>query len=166
MENNSRGWLFRKRNILGAALIAGIIVGQYLPNFWNGFGGGSTIGVGLGDPKSGTNADPTDDATDKPTDTSKPAEEDIKLPVNVPPVIKVVIDDRSYFIRSPEGDRPVEIAEVIALAKAAAGDADGIRVRVYRKGTSRPSAENALQDAFNEAKISDTAVFWVPTTTE
>ena len=55
---------------------------------------------------------------------------------------------------------------MIALTKAAAGDANGIRVIVYRKGTSRPSAENALQDAFNEAKISDTAVFWVPTTTE
>ena len=166
MENNSRGWLFRKRNILGAALIAGIIVGQYLPNFWNGFGGGSITGVGLGDPKSGTSDESTEGATGKKTDTEPHAEDDFKLPTDVPPVTKVVIDDRSYFIRSAEGDRPVEIAEVIALTKAAAGDANGIRVIVYRKGTSRPSAENALQDAFNEAKISDTAVFWVPTTTE
>ena len=96
---------------------------------------------------------------------SKPAGPSITK-LDVPPVTKVVIDDRSYFIRSAEGDRPVEIAEVIALTKAAAGDSNGIRVIVYRKGTSRPSAENALQDAFNEAKISDTAIFWVPTTTE
>ena len=166
MEDKSRGWLFRKRNILGAALIAGVIVGQYLPNFWNGFGGGSITGVGVGDPKTGTHSEPTDDTADKKTDAKKPAEDDIKIPVNVPPVIKVVIDDRSYFIRSAEGDRPVEIAEVIALAKAAAGDAAGIRVKVYRKGTSRQTTENALQDAFNEAKISDTVVFWVPTTTD
>ena len=160
MEDKSRGWLFRKRTVLGAALIAGVIIGQYLPDFWNGFGGGSTVGVGIGDPAPGTKGKPSTN----PTET--PIEDDIKLPANVPPVIKVVIDDRSYFIRSSEGDRPVEIAEVIALAKVAEGDADGIRVRVYRKGTSRPSTENALQEAFNEAKISDTAVFWIPTPTQ
>lgn len=159
MENNSRGWLFRKRNILGAALIAGIIVGQYLPNFWNGFGGGSTVGVGIGDPAPPAQGEPSE------APSVKPVEDNIQPLTDVPPVTKVVIDDRSYFIRSAEGDRPVEIPEVIALTKAAAGDANGIRVIVYRKGTSRPSAENALQDAFNEAKISDTAVFWVPTTT-
>ncbi len=168
MEDKSRGWLFRKRYILGTALIAGVIVGQYLPDFWNGFGGGSTPSVGIGDPKTGTPGELTDGSADKTTDTDtdKPAEDDIKLPAEVPPVTKVVIDDRSYFIRSADGDRPVEIAEVIALTKAAAGDANGIRVIVYRKGTSRPSAEHALQDAFNEAKISETAIFWVPTTTQ
>ena len=160
MEDKSRGWLFRKRTVLGAALVAGVIVGQYLPNFWNGFGGGSTVGVGIGDPAPGTKRTPSTDSTETPV------EDDITLPANVPPVIKVVIDDRSYFIRSPEGDRPVEIAEVIALAKAAAGDADGVRVRVYRKGTSRSSAENALQDAFNAAKIGNDAVLWVPTPIE
>lgn len=159
MEEKSRGWLFRKRTVLGAALIAGVIVGQYLPDFWNGFGGGSTVGIGIGDSGSGTKGETSTDTTEIPAD------EEIKLPANVPAVIKVVIDDRSYFIRSAEGDRPVEIAEVIALVKAAAGDADGIRVRVYRKGTSRPSAENALQDAFVAAKISDNAIVWVPTTT-
>ncbi|MEK6262162.1 MAG: hypothetical protein AABP62_26490 [Planctomycetota bacterium] len=160
MEDKSRGWLFRKRNVLGAALVAGIIAGVYLPDFWNGFGGGSITGVGIGDPAGGTKGEPSDNPA------AKPVEDDTKPLENVPPVIRVVIDDRSYFIRSADGDRPVEIAEVIALAKAAAGDADGIRVKVYRKGTSRPTAENALQDAFNDAKISDNAVFWVPTTTE
>jgi hypothetical protein len=164
MQEKSRGWLFRKRNILGAALVAGVIVGQYLPNFWNGFGGGSITGVGVGDPKTRTYTQPPEDIKDKSTDADKPAEIASKIPLNVPSVIKVVIDDRSYFIRSAEGDRPVEITEVIGLVKAAAGDPDGIRVKVYRRGTSRPSAENALQDAFNEAKISDTAILWVPTT--
>ena len=160
MVEKPRSWLFRKRTVLGAVLVAGVIVGQYLPDLWNGFGGGSSVGVGIGDPAPGTKREPSTDSTEKP------AKDDIKLPTNVPPVIKVVIDDRSYFIRSSDGDRSVEISEVIALAKAAAGDADGIRVRVYRKGTSRSSAENALQDAFNEAKISNDAVLWVPTPTE
>lgn len=166
MEQKSRSWLFRKRNILGAALIAGVIVGQYLPDFWNGFGGGSITGVGLGDPQSGGSLDSSDGSKDSAVDPPKGNDAAKELPKNVPPVIKVVIDDRSYYLRSSDGDRPTSIAEVIGLVKAAAGDADGIRLRIYRKGTSRPSAENALQDAIMEAKISEAAVFWSPTTTE
>lgn len=157
MEEKSRGWLFRKRTVLGAALVAGVIVGQYLPDFWNGFGGGSTVGVGIGDSATGSKEETSSDTSEMP------AEVEITLPENVPAVIKVVIDDRSFFLRSEEGDRPVEIAEVIALAKAASGDADGVRVRVYRKGNSRSSAENALLDAFHAAKISDDAVVWAGT---
>ena len=158
----------KKRYILGAALIAGVIVGQYLPNFWKGFGGGSTIGVGIGDPTSG---DVSSETGTNPAET--PAEPPDKprtaLPgtapelTNVPAVIKVVIDEKSYFIRSETGDRQVTIPEIIALVRAATGDVDGIRVRIYQKGTSRPSAENALNDAFEQAQISGTAVVWVPT---
>lgn len=162
MDNNSRGWLFRKRNILGAALVAGIVVGTYLPNFWNGFGGGSIVGVGVGDPKTGTPGEEADGSTSKPADNAKPDETDSKPTENVPPVIKVVIDERSYFIRSAEGDRPAEASEVIALVKAAAGDADGIRVRIYRKKTSRIKAEQELQDSLVAAGIADSAILWIP----
>lgn len=162
MEHNARGWLFRKRNILGATLIAGIVVGTYLPNFWNGFGGGSIVGVGVGDPKTGTPSQDSEDSASKPEDKAKPVESDSKPLENVPPVIKVVIDERSYFLRSAEGDRPIEVPEVIALAKAAAGDADGIRIRIYRKKTSRIKAEQDLQDSLVAAGVSDSAILWIP----
>ena len=143
--------------VLGLVLVAGVIVGTYLPDFWKGFGGGSTVGVGIGDPKAGSKTESVETPTtlsDEPTSTA---------PVNVPPVLKVVVDEQTYLIRSTEGDRPVKISEVVALVKAAAGDADGIRVRVYRKKASRMAAGHALQDAFVAAGISESAVFWAPT---
>ena len=170
MEDRSRGWLFRKRNVLGAALVAGAVVGMYLPDFWKGFGGGSTVGVGIGDSTNGTGASPSD--TDSKTEETSVEKPDAAKPTppgnapgqtNVASVIKVVIDEKSYFVRSEAGDRPVTIPEIIALVQAATGDADGIRVRIYQKGTSRPSAEIALNEAFEQAKISNTAVVWVPT---
>lgn len=160
----------KKRYILGAALIAGVIVGQYLPNFWKGFGGGSIVGVGIGDSTNGTGDSPSDtDSKTEETPVEKPDAGKLTPPgdapdlTSVPAVIKVVIDEKSYFVRSEAGDRPVTIPEIIALVQAATGDADGIRVRIYQKGTSRPSAEIALNDAFEQAKISNTAVVWVPT---
>lgn len=171
MEDRSRGWLFRKRNVLVAALVAGAIVGMYLPDFWKGFGGGSTVGVGIGDSTTGTGNAPSEtgnsDSDNRPT--KAPDAPNTTLPdnasdaTNASAVIKVVIDEKSYFIRSKAGDRQVTIPEIIALIQAATGDIDGIRVRIYQKGTSRPSAENALNDAFQQAKISDTAVVWMPT---
>ncbi len=170
METNSRGWLFRKRTVLGAALVAGAVIGMYLPDFWKGFGGGSTVGVGIGDSTTGTGDVKSEKkATPVEAPGKKPDASKTKLPdtapdlTNVPAVIKVVIDEKSYFIRSEAGDRQVTIPEIIALIQAATGDIDGIRVRIYQKGTSRPSAENALNDAFQQAKISDTAVVWMPT---
>ncbi len=158
----------KKRYILGAALIAGAIIGQYLPNFWKGFGGGSTIGVGIGDPTSGdvsskTGTQPAETPGEQPDTPKTAAPGSTPDSTNTAAVIKVVIDEKSYFVRSAAGDRPVTIPEIIALVQAATGDADGIRVRIYQKGTSRPSAEIALNEAFEQAKISNTAVVWVPT---
>ena len=169
MDEKSRAGWFRKRNILGAVLMAGIMAGFYLGDLWKGFGGGSTMGVGLGDPSSQSSGKSSEDetaksesntASNKPEDDPKSAAQPV---VDVPPVIKVVIDDRSYSIRSADGDEPVEIPRIVELIKAATGDVDGIRVRIYQKLSSRTSAEIALRDALTAAGISDAQVLWIPT---
>jgi hypothetical protein len=168
-EQSRSGW-FRKRNILGAVLVAGIMAGVYLGDMWKGFGGGSTLGVGLGDPSSSSTAASPGDSETKKTESSTATKESAEDPnaaaqleMNVPPVIKIVIDDRAYSIRSANGDKPAEIPRIIELIKAAPGDADGIRVRIYKKLSSRTSAEIALQEAFSAAGISDDHVLWIPT---
>ena len=161
MAERSRGGIFRKRNVLGLTLIAGMVVGTYLPNIWKGFGGGSTWGIGIGDPADGLQIETQDASTDDELDATIPAAQ--PQPQSL---IKVIIDERSFFIRSATGDRPTELTEIIALATAATGDADGFRVKIYRKGSSRPSAENALNDALSKADIAESAVLWVPTEIE
>ena len=143
--------------VLSLVLVAGFILGTYLPDFWKGFGGENTIDVRIGDPTSSSEKELMESPATQLNQTA------LTTPVNVPPVLKVVIDEGAYIIRSTAGDRPVKISEVVALVKAATGDADGIRVRVYRKKASRMAEGHALQDAFVAAGISESAVVWAPT---
>ena len=53
------------------------------------------------------------------------------------------------------------LTKVVALAKAASGDEDGIRVRIYRKPSSRASTENELQDALIDAGITENQTVWI-----
>lgn len=160
------GWrLLSKRNILGAVLAAGIAVGLYLGDIWKGFGGGTTVGIGIGDSSSQGTVDGTGDGTKHVNvEATEDAPAEVTTPVPASPVthvVKIVIADRSYFLRSPEGDQPVELKELVSQAKAATGDEDGIRVRVYRKLTSRPAVEIALNDALIAAGLNEDQIVWV-----
>ena len=169
MDQNSGSRLLSKRNILGAVLVAGIAAGVYLGNVWKGFGGGSIQGIGIGDPSP--------KPTQKSSDSTQAAKNDTKNGVEpksdpasdktsteqAPQVVKVVIADRSYFLRSADGDQAAELKQVVSVAKTAAGDEDGIRVRVYRKLSSRTAAEIALRDALVAAGITDEQTAWVAT---
>lgn len=163
MAAKGRNWLLKKRTWLGAAVAAGVIIGMNFPEFWKGFGGGGPNLIGLGPSGTGsqtllvsTNSQPAR-APERTGGTKESAPE-------IPETIKVVIAERSFSLRSNEGEQPVELAEVIRQVRRATGDADGIRLRIYRKSSSRPSAESALQSALAEAGIPEDAVLWVPGT--
>lgn len=170
MTQNSGSRLFSKRNILGAVLVAGIAVGVYLSDFFKGFG----LGDGTASKSTQESKEPGDDADSTaqtvasidsadsveprtPPDPEKPA----VAPAPATQVVKVVIADRSYFVRAADGDQSAELKQVVALAGAATGDEDGIRVRVYRKLSSRTAAEIALRDALVAAGITDEQTVWV-----
>jgi hypothetical protein len=172
MAATSRSWLSMKRTWLGAAVAAGVILGINFPQFWKvGDGGSGSIGLGtpVADAPSPKEAaeKAASEATVKETGLSKEvAPKDGGETTTVPPVIKVVIAERSFALRSGKGERPTEVSEVVNLVKKAAGDADGIRLRIYREPSSRPSAEDALRTALADAGISESAVAWMPTATE
>lgn len=165
------GWrLLSKRNILGAVLAAGIAVGLYLGDIWKGFGGGTSLGIGISDSSSQNSSEGSEEGQKGGSGPVKvvmnedapPESPAAALPASpVTHVLKIVIADRSYFVRSPEGDQPTELKDVINQAKVATGDEDGIRVRVYRKLTSRPAAEIALNDALIAAGLNEDQIVWV-----
>jgi hypothetical protein len=152
--------LFSTRNMMGVVLIAGIAAGVYLGDFMKGPGwGGSSKGTSN---STGTSTS-KDGATDKKpaVDKTEAVPEKIAaLPQT--PVVKVVIADRSYFLRSAEGDQPIELDQLVSQAVAAKGDEYGIHIRVYRKLSSRTAAEIALRDALAAAGVGDDQTVWVP----
>ena len=158
MDQKSRWRLLSKRNIFGAVLIAGIAAGVYLGDLWKGFGGGNTLGLGTADSKS----------TSKSSDSKKDQKDSEKITADAKSeaglsqtreVLEVVIVDRAYFVRTADGDKPAELKNVVALAKKATGDKYGIHVRIYRKESSRASAEVDLKNALQAAGITEKQTF-------
>ena len=159
MAAESRSSLFRKRNFLGAALLAGIGLGVYLEKLNFGWGDGNQFGIA----NTGTGDGNDTQVSVAPVDVIKEADE---LPIAVPDVVRVLIDERQYYLRSEIGggqDLLIALPKLIDIVSQAPGDEDGLRVRVYRRSTARASAEEKLKTAFAEAGINDAAIFWVPT---
>lgn len=157
MAQASRSLFFRKRTILGAALVAGIGLGIWLgPNFKGLFPFGSgEYG------QKGEGGDKTESSSDQPASVSIDSQG--ALPVTVPDVVKVLIDEREFLLRQTDEDVPITLPNLIHLTKQAPGDANGVRLRIYEKSTARASAEEKLKQALVDAGIPDDAIFWVPT---
>jgi hypothetical protein len=134
---------------------AGIWLGMRLSDLNFGAGGGTGIGLS-GYSRPG----------DVPRDSSlpEPPKEGAKggRGATRGDVLEVVIDGRDYALRQ-SGDVkdeyvPTSLNEVVAMAKESPGNRDGVRVRVYRRGTALPSAEEALQRALQDAGLGESTV--------
>lgn len=172
MDQKTGMRLLSKRNILGAVLIAGIATGVYLSDYLKGWGLGGGPGISGSNASKGTlntGADSGDDKNTAATVDSTPNYAPDESVAHPPQVLKVVVADRSFFIRET-GEVPeltqVDLKQIVRRAKAATGDDDGIRVRVYRKSSSRASVEVELRDALVAAGITEDQTVWVATPIE
>ncbi|MBS0204775.1 MAG: hypothetical protein JSS49_17860 [Planctomycetes bacterium] len=167
MDQKSKWRLLSKRNILGTVLAIGIAVGVYLGDLWKGFGTGqsgsdaarkATTETTDGDAvaETSTTLATVDGASAGKTASTSPTGSD-----KVSQVVKVIVSDRSYFVRTDDGDEPSELKKVVALAKSATGDVDGIRIRIYRRLSSRTASEIALAEALTAAGITEEQTVWV-----
>lgn len=150
--------------IIAAAIVGGAFLGQWLPKF------GTGTGLGTG---SGTGAVATPDMGDIVTDASQRAanKPTVEAPQPAPEaesnVLEVRIDGRNYEVSSAAQRggpqfRRISLEELVALAKKHAGDERGIRVRVSRMGTAKPSAEVQLRDELVNAGLSSESIDWGP----
>ena len=157
MAEQSRGMLFRKRNILGAALVAGIGMGVYLGKLGlPGFGGGTWFGIGRGDGQTQVSTEPG--SVQQPL----PEKAEPRWTGEVPDVVRVLIDEHQFLLRGKSGDTPIELPVLIQLIRQAPGDRDGCQVRIYESLKARAKSEEDLKQALHEAKIPDNAILWVP----
>lgn len=77
-------------------------------------------------------------------------------------VLTVLIDEYTYRIQISDGDEPIyresTIERIVALAKQARGDSNGLKVRVQQRENARASAEHTLKNELRHAGISADAV--------
>jgi|GEM_PF-1526483 len=152
----------------GGVLILGIILGQYF-----GLTPGINTGSGDGEEKKESPADSqaimASTQSDivpvliqpEPNPEPKQKKTQSELPLKV---LDILIDNRSYLVKAssqPQDQyRPAEIGEIVQQAKQASGDEDGIRIRVYRKGSARVIPESLLKDELKKAGFAPHMIDW------
>lgn len=151
---------FSTRNVMGIVLIAGIGAGIYLGDFMKGPGfGGSSNSANKGTGADGDGSEKV--SSKKTTETTEPKPEKTAAAPLQTPVVKIVVSDRAYLLRTATGDEPIELDQIVSYATAAKGDEDGVKIRVYRKPSSRASTEIALQQALTAAGVGEEQTVWV-----
>lgn len=145
-----------KKRVAGAVILVAIGVGIWLSNLFKGIGpGGEGTEVALSpDTLASVDTSQGNGAGGANADTSNADATQV--------VPTVLIDEREFFLESPAEDGaserqliPMDVTEIAALARNAAPNADGIRIQVKRRRSSRPSAETALAEALHAAGLSD-----------
>ncbi|MEO2035484.1 MAG: hypothetical protein ABGZ35_25675 [Planctomycetaceae bacterium] len=75
----------------------------------------------------------------------------------------VLIDEHDYFMQVPENEttawQPMELTRLVEVAQRAAGDSNGIRVRIQKRSTARASAEQKVRSELEQAGIGVDAIF-------
>lgn len=78
-------------------------------------------------------------------------------------ILTILIDEHNYFLAIPDGNdwrySPITLARARDLSTRAAGDSNGIRVRILRRSTSRASAEHRLMNELQDAGLEPDAIF-------
>lgn len=154
----------------GVLVVLGVLIGWLLPSFRGPGEGGS--GQDGGELKNASKVFVTTHTTDVPAvaepKTKSPAA--TELPTSNEPsgtadqIIEVRVSDRAYAIR-PAGDtgefQPIELEQLVERAKAAKGNEDGIRAKIYRDPSARAAAEQRLSDALTAAGVPKDSIQWL-----
>ncbi|HUG91163.1 MAG TPA: hypothetical protein VML55_10030 [Planctomycetaceae bacterium] len=144
----------RKRTAAGGIVVVAAVVGLWLSGLFKGFGPGGT-GEGDGD-------GPAEHRAEVPTSLQTRDDDNPPLSSDPAQVVEVLIDGEQYSVRRAIAGgaawRPADLDEIARLAESASGDAQGVRVRVRRRSTALPSAEQQLEEALLQAGLAGTEV--------
>jgi hypothetical protein len=152
-------------------LIAGVVavaaaLGVYLGMQWPfDFGAGGGGGLGLGG-KSGSGDAANSKAGDPDAAPAKEGPATYSTGYSgTADVLEVVIDGSGYALRERNEGKdvyaPITLAEAVRRAEESRGNRDGVRVRIYRRGSALPTAEEDLQRTLEQA-VGEKAVQMMP----
>ncbi|HCS51472.1 hypothetical protein [Rubinisphaera sp.] len=62
--------------------------------------------------------------------------------------------------QAPKSVEEISLDQIVEKAKAAKGNAQGVRARIFHAGSALPSAENQLMDALRQAGLSEESILF------
>jgi hypothetical protein len=145
-----------RKRVAGGVVLVAIGIGIWLSNLFTGIGpGGAGSNIGLSPDINAT----LENSESTTRDTSLTSTEGTASGSSATERPIVVIEAQEYFLeqRTPDGPEyvPTSLEEIVRFAQQAEPDADGIRVQIKRRGSSRHSAEAALDAALREAGLNE-----------
>jgi hypothetical protein len=160
----------RLKNFVLVALALGILVGIWLGDFFKGFGWGPENAAtnSPGDTPSSLVQQPGDDLDGRADLVGHHAEDASADAAARKPagLVKVLIDDRAYFLRAENENEPIGLAALVELIGQTKPNDDGLKAVVERTSTSRVSAEVKLFDALKAAGVPENSVYLTPQAVE
>lgn len=164
--------LFRSRNILVVVLALGLLLGIWLGDLFKGFGWGPGAGTGTTSPSSPGNsaAESSHGIADLVGHRTETSNDESASEVEVKPgekgVVKVLIDDRNYFLRTGGKKQLIGLESLVQLIEHTQPDEDGLRAIIDRTPSSRATAELKLFDALKDAGVPANSVYLAPKAVE
>lgn len=169
-ENSPPGKIVRKTSRAatgGAALLLALLMFMLFR-----VGPGSSEGEGeqasqKGQPMA-TTAPPARSLKQTPELTAPPAENPDQLTTDernalAGNVLTILIDERAYLLQLPGREqpeyRPIALPRLLEIAPLAAGDENGIRVRLLRRENARASAEEQLKLDLAQVGITSSQIY-------
>lgn len=148
-----------KRTAAAGIVAIGIAIGMYLNGWFKGAGTGSDGDSGTA--STTTPGEATRDDEDRRMLASTITETSADAPRESNTVLEVIVADDSYELRGNGGTlEPVELGRVIDLAKETTPDDSGIRVRIFKRKSSLPTAEITLKNALELAGLPEQSIHW------
>ena len=153
-----------KRVMIGGVVVLAVALAGFFGRFFGGFGTGEQGGENAKE-TTAENTALLSNTTARPDDRSPAAQTAaVYLDYRTVGVLEVIVDARSYTIRNDRnGARPVELGELIELAKRTPGNEEGVRVRVFRRESALVTTEKALQSALINAGLPQESIVWEQT---
>ncbi|MBX3436097.1 MAG: hypothetical protein KF861_01310 [Planctomycetaceae bacterium] len=149
-----------RKRVVGATLLVAIGIGVWLSSLFKGLGpGGEGTGVGHSDNVSVSLKSSHSAVESRTTPASADADGVSQSAGTVPTVL---IDGHQFLLQQGAGGeesfRPAELDEIVRLATQAQPGDDGVRIHVKRRQSARATAETALYEALQRARIEPHAI--------
>jgi hypothetical protein len=154
---------FRLTNLVVVALILGILVGLWLGDLFKGLGWGPGEGGTSRATATQEHASVTDAGTEGDLVGFRDEGEETQSTTPKPSgLVRVLIDDRSYFVRDGEAKTSIALDALVRRIAETEPNEDGLQAIIDRTSASRVVTERNLRDALRKAGVAENSVYWTP----
>ncbi len=155
--------LKKNRTLIAGLVVIGVAIGSYFSGIFRGFGEGAGDGPSDGGTNVQVTAQPSGPSTTPASSEWQTPESDSAVkPADDGKVLEVRVYERSYGVKQIEDGKvefkPIDLPQLVEMAKSVSGNDEGIRVRIIRYASARVLTWTTLEQELIKAGIEKTSI--------